>query len=215
MNVQSFIRERGQANDSLKLLIGYAVDFLQYQDNVRTVSEKIAISIADFVKKDKNNLEKANIGPLIFLIVLASFIPVCIILTMNITSSMNRFSQLYNSKVEIYKAEKRKTEKLLGSLLPTSVIQKLKKGQMPKPQVFDSASIFFCDIVSFTSICSVSTAHQIIEFLNELWQMFDSMIDFYDVYKVETIGDAYMVASGVPTPNGDQHALEICKGSQS
>ena len=67
---------------------------------------------------------------------------------------MFRFSQLYNSKVEIYKAEKRKTEKLLGSLLPTSVIQKLKKGQMPKPQVFDSASIFFCDIVSFTSISS-------------------------------------------------------------
>ena len=187
------------------------MDFLQYQDNVRSVSEKIAISIADFVKKDKNNLEKANIGPLIFLIVLASFIPVCIVLTMNITSSMNRFSQLYNSKVEIYKAEKRKTEKLLGSLLPTSVIQKLKKGQMPKPQVFDSASIFFCDIVSFTSICSDSTAHQIIEFLNDLYQMFDDRIDDYDVYKVETIGDAYMVASGVPIPNGQHHAVEIGK----
>ena len=78
-----------------------------------------------------------------------------------------------------------------------------------KPQVFDSASIFFCDIVSFTSICSVSTAHQIIDFLNDLWQMFDVMIDDYDVYKVETIGDAYMVASGVPNPNGTQHAVEI------
>ena len=124
---------------------------------------------------------------------------------------MFRFSQLYNSKVEIYKAEKRKTEKLLGSLLPTSVIQKLKKGQMPKPQVFDSASIFFCDIVSFTSICSDSTAHQIIEFLNDLYQMFDDRIDDYDVYKVETIGDAYMVASGVPIPNGQHHAVEIGK----
>ena len=125
---------------------------------------------------------------------------------------MFRFSQLYNSKVEIYKAEKRKTEKLLGSLLPTSVIQKLKKGQMPKPQVFDSASIFFCDIVSFTSICSDSTAHQIIEFLNDLYQMFDDRIDQYDVYKVETIGDAYMVASGVPHPNGEQHVVEIREG---
>ena len=58
----------------------------------------------------------------------ASFIPICIFLTMNITTSMTRFSQMYNSKVDIYKAEKRKTEKLLSSLLPTSVIRKLKKG---------------------------------------------------------------------------------------
>ena len=50
------------------------------------------------------------------------------LLTLNITTSMTRFSQMYNSKVDIYKAEKRKTEKLLSSLLPTSVIRKLKKG---------------------------------------------------------------------------------------
>ena len=100
---------------------------------------------------------------------------------------------------------------MLGSLLPHTVIVKLKKGEKMKPQVFDSASIFFCDIVSFTSICSVSTAHQIIDFLNDLWQMFDVMIDDYDVYKVETIGDAYMVASGVPNPNGTQHAVEISR----
>ena len=103
---------------------------------------------------------------------------------MNITTSMTRFSQMYNSKVDIYKAEKRKTEKLLSSLLPTSVIRKLKKGQMPKPQVFETASIFFCDIVSFTTICSDSTAHQIIEFLNDLYHMFDDRIDNFDVYKV-------------------------------
>ena len=58
---------------------------------------------------------------------------------------------------------------------------------MPKPQVFETASIFFCDIVSFTTICSDSTAHQIIEFLNDLYHMFDDRIDNFDVYKVLTI----------------------------
>ena len=57
---------------------------------------------------------------------------------------------------------------------------------MPKPQVFETASIFFCDIVSFTTICSDSTAHQIIEFLNDLYHMFDDRIDNFDVYKVLT-----------------------------
>ena len=107
---------------------------------------------------------------------------------------------------------------------------------MPKPQVFETASIFFCDIVSFTTICSDSTAHQIIEFLNDLYHMFDDRIDNFDVYKVlticfltryifkkikilfmhmydkiETIGDAYMVASGIPIPNGQHHAVELSK----
>ena len=47
--------------------------------------------------------------------------------------------------------------------------------------------IFFCDIVSFTSICSDSTAHQIIEFLNDLYHMFDDRIDNFDVYKVSEL----------------------------
>ena len=50
---------------------------------------------------------------------------------------------------------------------------------------------------------------QIIAFLNKLYGMFDDTIAKHDVYKVETIGDAYMVASGVPVRNGTRHVLEI------
>ena len=53
-----------------------------------------------------------------------------------------------------------------------------------KLKVFNDTTIFFCDIVGFTNIASDSTANQIIDFLNDLYSLFDERLDNYDVYKV-------------------------------
>ena len=86
----------------------------------------------------------------------------------------------------------------------------MKRGHIPQPETFESASVFLCDIVGFTQLSSESTAFQIVTLLNALYNLYDNRIEDYDVYKVETIGDAYMVVSGVPE-RCDHHAAEVSR----
>ncbi|ELT99792.1 hypothetical protein CAPTEDRAFT_143601 [Capitella teleta] len=98
---------------------------------------------------------------------------------------------------------------LLYQILPPKVAEKLQRGEAIDPENYDSVTVFFSDIVGFTTISALSTPLQIVHFLNSLYSCFDAILDKHDVYKVETIGDAYMVISGLPERNGIRHAACI------
>ncbi len=107
--------------------------------------------------------------------------------------------------------EKSKLDILLSELLPQSIVNQLIRGTHIEPEAFDNVTLLFSDIVGFTRISSEAMPLDIVKMLNSMYSLFDDITHQFDVYKVATIGDAYMVTSGVPIRNGDKHATEICK----
>ncbi|KAE9531372.1 hypothetical protein AGLY_010578 [Aphis glycines] len=102
----------------------------------------------------------------------------------------NNLETLVEERTADYLDEKRKCEELLYQLLPKSVASQLILGQSVVAETYDNVTIYFSDIVGFTSLSAQSTPLQ-----------------------VETIGDAYMVVSGLPVRNGNLHAREIARMS--
>uniref|UniRef100_A0A3B3RN14 Guanylate cyclase n=1 Tax=Paramormyrops kingsleyae TaxID=1676925 RepID=A0A3B3RN14_9TELE len=135
----------------------------------------------------------------------------------NIIDSMLRMLEQYSSnledlireRTEELEVERTKTENLVAQMLPRSVALALKTGKPVKPEYFKEVTLYFSDIVGFTTISALSEPIEVVDLLNDLYTLFDAIIGQHDVYKVETIGDAYMVASGVPNRNGSQHAAEV------
>jgi len=140
---------------------------------------------------------------------------------MNMIDNMIRIMEKYTDNLEELVAErtkqledeKQKTDQLLYSMLPRPVAEVLKRGERVTAESFDMVTIYFSDIVGFTKTASESSPLEVVDFLNDLYTCFDNIVECHNVYKVETIGDAYMVVSGLPTRIGNKHAGEIAKMS--
>ncbi|KAK2145858.1 hypothetical protein LSH36_651g01016 [Paralvinella palmiformis] len=113
----------------------------------------------------------------------------------------NHLEDIVYERTQLLEDEKKKTDQ--------PIAEDLKLGRVIHPKNYDKSTVYFSDVVGFANLASQSTPLEIVDLLNDLYTTFDNIIDSYDVYKVETTDDAYMVVSGVPIVNGNTHAAQV------
>ncbi|AFY39844.1 adenylate/guanylate cyclase with integral membrane sensor [[Leptolyngbya] sp. PCC 7376] len=102
---------------------------------------------------------------------------------------------------EALKQEQAKAEALLLNILPEAIATQLKEKPGTIAEQYDQATILFADIVDFTPLASRLSAQALLDILNQVFSQFDELADQYGLEKIKTIGDAYMVAGGLPIPD--------------
>ena len=126
-----------------------------------------------------------------------------ILLNARINSCLEK--KVYRDKEKDYlrriKKEEKKSNDLLLNIMPESIAERLKAGEINIADRFENVSVLFADISDFTSYSSNVSPKVIVEELNNIFSVFDDLVDKYNAEKIKTIGDNYMIASGIPYKN--------------
>ncbi|HEU4972888.1 MAG TPA: adenylate/guanylate cyclase domain-containing protein [Gaiellaceae bacterium] len=153
----------------------------------------ISLVLAEVVRPDEADLPSAFVKTFDVLnIVAVSFVAMLLLVT---------FARGRDAAQE-------RVEALLLNILPDEVAERLQRDPSTIADHFDQVSILFADVVDFTPMSSRLDAREVVDLLDRLFTNFDELVDRYDVEKIKTIGDCYMVAAGVPRPRGD-HAQAL------
>ena len=104
--------------------------------------------------------------------------------------------------------EQVKSENLLLNVLPKEIAPILKEDKGTIAERFDAVSILFADLVGFTPLSTEIAPEDMVDLLNEIFSYFDTLVEKFGLEKIRTIGDNYMIASGVPVPRED-HAYAL------
>ena len=107
------------------------------------------------------------------------------------------------SAYEQLAAEQERSERLLLNILPETIAKRLKQQTSTIADSFNDVAVLFGDIVGFTELSSRISPPDLVELLNQIFSEFDRLADLHGLEKIKTIGDSYMVVSGLPIPRDD------------
>jgi class 3 adenylate cyclase len=119
------------------------------------------------------------------------------------------FINVYGTDITAVKQRDRlakENERLLLNILPEPIADRLREGEPLIADRFDDVTLMFADIVEFTQLSASMSPQELVGVLNEVFTVFDGLVDRYGLEKVKTIGDAYMVVGGMTDPSDDHTA---------
>jgi class 3 adenylate cyclase len=119
--------------------------------------------------------------------------------------SRREFLQKFNIRFQ-----RDQVDSLLHNVLPGWIADKLKKGDKTIAEEFESASVLFADIVNFTPISAKFGPREVVQMLDDVFSLFDELVEKHGVEKIQVAGDGYMAAAGVPSPRPD-HARVLAR----
>ena len=122
------------------------------------------------------------------------------------------FINIYGTDITAVKERERlarENERLLLNILPEPVANRLRLGEPLIADRFDDVTLLFADIVEFTRLSSTMSAPELVAILNDIFSVFDLLVDRYELEKVKTIGDAYMVVGGMSGEADDGHTARV------
>ena len=126
-------------------------------------------------------------------------------------------TRLLTEEQRLLTEEHARSERLLHNILPVSIAEKLKRDSGTIAEGFADVSVLFADIVGFTTYCAPLPPGETVGVLNDIFSRFDALADRHGLEKIKTIGDAYMVAAGLPLPRPDhvRAAADMALGMQA
>ncbi len=107
------------------------------------------------------------------------------------------------SQNSLLRQEQEKSERLLLNILPKSIVEQLKENPNLIADQYDEATFLFADIVGFTGLSASMSPEEVVKLLNEIFSIFDQIVERQGLEKIRTIGDSYFVAGGLPRRRSD------------
>lgn len=126
----------------------------------------------------------------------------------SLSESINWMLATLEDLLKDLRSEREKSERLLLNILPSPIAHRLKQEESSIADSFPEVTVLFADIVGFTKLSARITPHELVNLLNHIFSMFDKLAEIHQLEKIKTIGDAYMVAAGIPDHRAD-HAEAI------
>jgi adenylate cyclase len=145
-------------------------------------------------------------------LILAIFVLNVSILSAIIFFMTRTYIQQRDLATQQLRREQEKSERLLLNVLPASIAAILKEGNRTIADRFDEVSVLFADVVGSTPLSEELDPVEIVDLLNDIFNYFDTVVLKYDLEKVRTMGDSYMVVSGAPLPRPD-HAQTLARAA--